>query len=108
VVSDWRATAAGPTTRAAEGNQADGLCPPAARASFRPPLFDFFGHMDSVAPEKQRGAAGVTDGGGGQVQDKTNPKKETPGKGWRAGSPMASAAKPKDPVHIGLNRCPPS
>ena len=46
----------------------------------------------------------MTTAGGGQVQDKTNPKKETTGKGWRAGSPMASAAKPKDPVHIGLNR----
>jgi hypothetical protein len=38
------------------------------------------------------------------VEDKTHPKKESPGKGWRAGSPMASAAKPKQPVHIGLNR----
>jgi len=38
------------------------------------------------------------------VDEKKNPKKAPVGKGWRAGSPMANAAKPPTPVHIGLNR----
>jgi hypothetical protein len=41
-----------------------------------------------------------------QVEIKKNPKKET-GKGWRAGSPMSSAAKPKEAVRISLSRPPP-
>ena len=41
------------------------------------------------------------------VQEKKNPKKEPAGKGWRAGSPMSSAAKPKEAVRISLSRPPP-
>ena len=41
------------------------------------------------------------------VEDKKKPKQEPSGKGWRAGSPMASATKPKDPVHISFQRQPP-
>ena len=40
------------------------------------------------------------------VEDKKNPKK-VEGKGWRAGSPMSSAAKPKEAVRISLTRPPP-
>jgi len=40
------------------------------------------------------------------VHEKKNPKKDT-GKGWRAGSPMGSAAKPKEAVRISLSRAPP-
>jgi hypothetical protein len=41
------------------------------------------------------------------IDDKKNPKKPDPGAGWRAGSPMASAAKPTVPVRISLSRPPP-
>ena len=41
------------------------------------------------------------------VESKKNPPKEPTGKGWRAGSPMAAAAKPKEKVHISLSRPPP-
>ena len=41
------------------------------------------------------------------IHDKKNPKKPDAGSGWRAGSPMASAATPTVPVRISLSRPPP-
>ena len=41
------------------------------------------------------------------IHDKKNPVKQDPNAGWRAGSPMASAAKPTVPVRISLSRPPP-
>jgi len=41
------------------------------------------------------------------IEEKKRPKTEGGGKGWRAGSPMSSAAKPTVPVHIGFQRQPP-
>jgi len=41
------------------------------------------------------------------IHNKKNPKKKDPGAGWRAGSPMASAATPTAPVRISLSRAPP-
>ncbi len=39
------------------------------------------------------------------VEEKKNPKKPEGGKGWRAGSPMAQAAKPTEPVRCDACVC---